>query len=110
MGGVARTGAEATFTVTDTGPGIAPADLPHLFTPLYRGETSRNRATGGAGLGLAIAQRIVHAHHGTITAHNITPHGVRFTVHIPTGTAPTEHLGTPDRTPSTLDRPTLPDS
>jgi signal transduction histidine kinase len=82
-----RRQAEATFAIADTGPGIAPADLPHLFTPLYRGETSRNRATGGAGLGLAIAQRIVHAHHGTITAHNITPHGVGFTVRIPTGSA-----------------------
>lgn len=78
-----RTGAEAVFTITDTGPGITPADLPHVFTPLYRGEASRNRATGGAGLGLAIAQRIVLAHHGTIAARNITPHGVRFTVRIP---------------------------
>ena len=83
----ARRQAEATFAIADTGPGIAPADLPHLFTPLFRGETSRNRATGGAGLGLAIAQRIVHAHHGTITAHNITLHGVRFTVRIPSGPA-----------------------
>jgi signal transduction histidine kinase len=79
----ARTKAEVIFAVTDTGPGIAPADLPHLFTPLYRGETSRNRATGGAGLGLGIASRIVRAHHGTITAGNITPHGARFTVRIP---------------------------
>jgi signal transduction histidine kinase len=79
----ARTEAEAAFTVTDTGPGIAPADLPHLFTPLFRGETSRNRGTGGAGLGLAIAQRIVRAHHGTVTADNLTPRGVCFTVRIP---------------------------
>lgn len=78
-----RTEAEATFAITDTGPGIAAEDLPHLFTPLYRGDTSRNRATGGAGLGLAIANRIVHAHHGTITAHNVAPHGVRFTVSLP---------------------------
>jgi signal transduction histidine kinase len=83
--GCARTGAEAAFTITDTGLGIPPADLPRLFTPLFRGEASRNRATGGAGLGLAIAQRIVHAHHGTITARNITPHGARFTVRIPIG-------------------------
>ena len=46
------------FTITDAGPGIASSDLPHLFTPLYRGEPSRNRRTGGAGLGLSIAQRI----------------------------------------------------
>lgn len=86
----ARTQSEATVTVTDTGPGIAPADLPHLFTPLYRGESSRNRATGGAGLGLAIAQRIILAHRGTLTAHNTTPHGARFTASIPIG-PPAEH-------------------
>ena len=39
----------ATFTVTDTGPGIAAEDIPHLFDPLYRGEASRNRETGGVG-------------------------------------------------------------
>ena len=47
-----RDGQRVLFTVTDTGPGIAQHDLPHLFTPLYRAETSRNRQTGGAGLGL----------------------------------------------------------
>ncbi len=62
------------FTVTDGGPGIAPEDLPHLFAPFYRGEASRNRATGGVGLGLAIAQRIMRAHGGALTAAN-SPHG-----------------------------------
>lgn len=62
------------LTITDTGPGIAPEDLPHLFAPFYRGEASRNRATGGAGLGLAIAQRIIRAHGGALTAAN-GPHG-----------------------------------
>lgn len=83
-----RTQTEIVLTVTDNGPGIAPADLPHLFTPLYRGENSRNRATGGAGLGLTIAHRIIHTHHGTLTAQNTTPHGARFTARLPT-TAPT---------------------
>jgi signal transduction histidine kinase len=87
----ARTETEATFAITDTGPGIPAADLPHLFTPLYRGETSRNPATGGAGLGLAIVQRIVQAHGGTVSAHNITPHGVRFTVRIPAAPPLTGH-------------------
>lgn len=64
----ARADNQATITVIDTGPGIAPADLPHLFTPLYRGETSRSPATGGTGLGLAIAHRILLAHGGTLTA------------------------------------------
>src|SRR5262249_17545255 len=44
-------GAHLVVMVEDSGPGIAPHDLPHLFTPLYRGETSRNRATGGARAG-----------------------------------------------------------
>jgi signal transduction histidine kinase len=62
-----RWGCEGTtlhFAVADMGPGIAAQDLPHLFTPLYRGEASRNRQTGGAGLGLAIARRILRAHGG----------------------------------------------
>jgi signal transduction histidine kinase len=62
------------FAVTDGGPGIAPEDLPYLFAPFYRGEASRNRATGGVGLGLAIAQRILRAHGGVLTAAN-SPHG-----------------------------------
>ena len=83
----------ATLTITDTGPGIAPEDLPHLFKPLYRADTSRNRATGGAGLGLAIAHRIVLAHGGTLTAGNASPSGACFTTRLPTsrpkpGTAP----------------------
>jgi signal transduction histidine kinase len=79
----ARAEDEATFNVSDSGPGIDPADLPHLFTPLYRGEASRNRATGGAGLGLAIAQRILLAHGGTLTAASATPHGASFTARVP---------------------------
>jgi signal transduction histidine kinase len=67
------------FSITDMGQGIAPADLPHLFTPLYRGEPSRSRRTGGAGLGLAIAQRILRAHGGDLTATNAAHAGAVFT-------------------------------
>ena len=52
--------------VTDTGEGIRSEDLPHVFEQFYRGEKSRSRATGGAGLGLAIAKGIVEAHGGRI--------------------------------------------
>jgi signal transduction histidine kinase len=71
------------FAVSDSGPGIAPEDLPHLFAPFYRGEASRNRATGGAGLGLAIAQRIMRAHGGSLTAANGPDGGAIFTGTMP---------------------------
>jgi signal transduction histidine kinase len=72
-----------TFTVADTGPGIAAHDLPHLFEPLYRGEASRNRETGGAGLGLTIARRILRAHGGDLTAANGSAGGAVFTGWLP---------------------------
>lgn len=81
-----REGDRAVFALTDTGPGIPPADLPHVFTPLYRGETSRNRRTGGAGLGLTIARRILRAHSGDLTAENVPGGGARLT-----GTLPVIH-------------------
>lgn len=75
------------FTVSDSGPGIAPEDLPHLFAPFYRGDASRNRATGGAGLGLAIARRILRAHGGDLVVTNGPEGGAAFT-----GTAPVTAL------------------
>ena len=72
-----------TFTIADTGPGIAADDLPHLFDPLYRGEASRNRDTGGAGLGLAIARRILRAHGGDLVAANRDVGGAEFTGWLP---------------------------
>jgi signal transduction histidine kinase len=83
-------GTSLVFTVADTGPGIAADDLPHLFTPLYRGETSRNRQTGGAGLGLTIARRILQAHGGDLTAANRSGGGAVFT-----GTLPVQHPAPP---------------
>lgn len=71
------------FTVEDSGSGIPPHELPHLFTPLYRGESSRNRQTGGAGLGLAISQRILRSHGGDLTATNAPHGGAVFTGTLP---------------------------
>ncbi len=71
------------FQVEDTGPGIAEHDLPHLFSPLYRGEPSRNRHTGGAGLGLTIARRILRAHGGDFVAANSMAGGALFTGTLP---------------------------
>ncbi len=69
-------------TVQDSGPGFNPADLPHVFDQFYRGEEARSRATGGAGLGLAIAQGIVVAHEGSIWAQNAPEGGaiVKFSL------------------------------
>ncbi|GHO45913.1 sensor histidine kinase [Ktedonospora formicarum] len=66
------------LSVADTGPGIAHKDLQHVFKPLYRGETSRNRQTGGAGLGLSIAQQVFQAHGGTLSAANQNSGGALF--------------------------------
>lgn len=57
-------------TVANTGPGIDPADLPFIFERFYRGDRSRSRATGGSGLGLTIARKLVEAHGGRITAES----------------------------------------
>jgi signal transduction histidine kinase len=56
--------------VSDNGPGVPPEDIPHLFDRFWRGEKSRSRASGGAGLGLAIARQLVEAQDGTISANN----------------------------------------
>ncbi len=71
-------------TVADTGEGIAPADLPHVFDRFYRGEKSRSREHGGAGLGLAISRGIVDAHGGAIWAEPAQPRGARITFTLPT--------------------------
>jgi len=69
--------------VIDTGEGIHREDLPHVFEQFYRGEKSRSRATGGAGLGLAIARGIVEAHGGKIGVESEPGRGTRFYFTIP---------------------------
>jgi signal transduction histidine kinase len=78
-----RTGSGVEVTVSDTGEGIRPQDIPHIFERFYRGEKSRNRGTGGAGLGLAIARGILQAHGGDIQVESEVGQGTRFTFHIP---------------------------
>jgi signal transduction histidine kinase len=75
----------AQIVFEDHGVGIAPADLPHVFERFYRGDPSRTRATGGFGLGLAIAKALVEAYGGTITADSAPGKGTRMTVELPVG-------------------------
>lgn len=72
----------ALISVQDSGKGIPDADLPYIFDRFYRGEKSRSRRTGGAGLGLAIAKAIVEAHGGSLTVRNTPNEGAEFTVRI----------------------------
>jgi signal transduction histidine kinase len=80
-----RTAAGVEVTIRDTGEGIRPQDLPHIFERFYRGDASRSRqrGTGGAGLGLAIARGIVQAHGGDIQVESQLGQGTRFTFHLP---------------------------
>lgn len=77
-----REGEGVRISVQDTGSGIADEDLPHIFESFYRGEKSRSRRHGGAGLGLAIARGLVEAHGGHIWAESETRGGtaMHFTV------------------------------
>jgi len=72
-------------SVRDTGEGIAPEHLSHVFDRFYRIDPARTRAAGGAGLGLAIARAIVEAHRGQISAASdgVPGHGSTFTIHLP---------------------------
>ena len=85
---VAAEGDDVLFEVLDDGPGIADHDLPQLFEPLFRADRTRNSATGGAGLGLAIVQRLTAAHGGSVQAENRPERGARFVVRLPRRVAP----------------------
>jgi heavy metal sensor kinase len=83
----AVTDGQVTLNVRDTGIGIAPGDLPHIFDRFWRADQARSR-TGdrpGAGLGLAICKWIAEAHGGTITAQSRPGRGTTFTVTLPAG-------------------------
>jgi two-component system OmpR family sensor kinase/two-component system sensor histidine kinase BaeS len=69
--------------VTDSGPGIAPDDLPHVFDRFYRADKSRSRASGGAGLGLAIVKQLVEAHGGRVWAESEMGKGTTFKFTLP---------------------------
>jgi two-component system sensor histidine kinase CpxA len=71
------------LVVRDYGPGVPESELKNIFQPFYRITGARDRQSGGAGLGLAIADRVVRIHGGTIRAENAAPRGLRIEIALP---------------------------
>jgi signal transduction histidine kinase len=97
-GGIVRVSAEAErggarIDVVDTGVGIDPAELPHIFERFYRGSRANEARGAGSGLGLAIVRSIVDMHGGTVTVESGLDNGSRFTVRLPSD--PRHVAGTP---------------
>jgi two-component system, OmpR family, sensor histidine kinase BaeS len=83
---VEQSGRQVVWTVSDTGPGIAPEHLPHLFDRFYRADPSRSRSTGGSGLGLAIVRHLVEAHGGQVEVASEVGRGSTFVIRLPVST------------------------
>ena len=95
--------ADVELTVTDTGVGIRPEFLPHIFERFEQGNPSITRRFGGLGLGLAIARHLVELHGGTIDAQSEGEgKGARFTVRLPTGSAAEIPNGASHATPDSV--------
>jgi two-component system, OmpR family, sensor kinase len=88
--GLARHEGYAALSVADSGSGISPEDLPHVFDRFYRADRSRTRNGGGAGLGLAIVRWIAEAHGGQVAVESQPGRGSRFTLLLPLAEHP-EH-------------------
>lgn len=84
-------GKEAVIRVTDSGPGVPAEALDKLFRPFYRIDDARGRQTGGVGLGLAIAERAVRLHGGTVRVANRPEGGLMVEIRLPV-----QSVGTPD--------------
>jgi signal transduction histidine kinase len=76
-------GAQLVIRVRDNGPGIPAAELERVFEPFYRLESSRNRDSGGTGLGLTIARDIAQAHGGSLSVHNLSTGGLEAVLTLP---------------------------
>ncbi|MGH8922267.1 MAG: sensor histidine kinase, partial [Actinomycetes bacterium] len=78
-----RAGRDVLITVTDTGAGIAPEDVAHVFDRFWRADKSRTRRTGGSGLGLAIVRKLAEAQGGDVTVTSALGEGSTFTLRMP---------------------------
>lgn len=94
---------ELTFSVSDTGVGIAPSRIDHLFDPFTQGDASTMRRFGGTGLGLAICRRIVEAMTGRIWAESTENRGSTFCFSIPMREAPASHADNTEVSPAGMD-------
>ncbi|MGH9586100.1 MAG: sensor histidine kinase [Acidobacteriaceae bacterium] len=81
-------GTKIRLVVRDYGPGVPESELKNIFQPFYRITGARDRQSGGAGLGLAIAERVVRIHGGKICAENATPRGLRIEIALPQSSPP----------------------
>jgi signal transduction histidine kinase len=70
-------------TIRDEGIGISPDDMKKVFTPFFRADKSRTRATGGLGLGLSLVKAVVEAHGGRVAVESAPGKGSTFTVWLP---------------------------
>lgn len=80
---VSQEGRDAIVSVTDTGIGIAKEDLARVFSRFWRSDASRERESGGLGVGLALTKEIIDRHHGFIGVESELGKGTKFTLHIP---------------------------
>lgn len=85
--GNATGGAEALIRIVDSGPGVPEDALDKLFRPFYRIDDARGRQTGGAGLGLAITERAVRLHGGSVKASNRPEGGLQVEIRLPLAAA-----------------------
>lgn len=100
---LSRQGGWAHLSVADTGVGIPPEDVPHIFDRFYRVDKARGRAQGGSGLGLSIAKWIAQAHGGGIDVTSAMGEGTTFTIKLPLrrdSTREGEEAGAPEATPA----------
>jgi signal transduction histidine kinase len=78
-----KEGNQIRVRVSDDGPGIPDDEMPRVFEPFYRADQSRNRDTGGVGLGLAVTRDIIRSHGGTIGLQNKSPSGLVVNIVLP---------------------------